>query len=72
MCSFISFLSFLQDSKQSQDIIQIRHYQQQNQDTETDKLGTLHELIAWLATGNNLIQQEEDMTAIQCRLRYTE
>ena len=59
----------LQDSKQSQDIIQIRHYQQQNQDTETDKLGTLHELIAWLATGNDLIQQEEDMTAIQCRNR---
>ena len=59
----------LHDSEESQNIVQVGYHQQQDENTETYILGTLHELIARLAASNHLVKEEEHMTTIQCRNR---
>ena len=66
---FVFPTHFLHDSEESQNIVQIGYNQQQDENTETYILGTLHELITWLTTSNYLVKEEEHVTTIQCRNR---
>ena len=66
---FVFPIYLLHDSEESQNIVQVGYHQQQDENTETYILGTFHELIAWLATSNHLVKEEEHMTTIQCRNR---
>lgn len=55
--------------EESQHIIQVGYNEQEEENSETDILGTLHELIARLAACNDFVKEEEHMSAIQCRNR---
>ena len=66
---FVFPIYLLHDSEESQNIVQVGYHQQQDENTETYILGTLHKLITRLSACDNLIKQEEDMTSIQCRNR---
>ena len=63
------YIRHLHQVEESQHIIQVGYYEQEEENSETDILGTLHELIARLATCNDLVKEEEHMSTIQCRNR---
>ncbi len=63
------YIRHLHQVEESQHIIQVGYNEQEEENSETDILGTLHELIARLAACNDFIKEEEHMSAIQCRNR---
>lgn len=69
VCIYYILQRPLHQAEESQYIVQIRHNKQQQEDCESHVLCTLHELIARLTTCNYLVEEEEYMTAIQCRNR---
>ena len=63
------YIRHLHQVEESQHIIQVGYNEQEEENSETDILGTLHELIARLATCNDLVKEEEYMSTIQGRNR---
>lgn len=65
---FVFPTNLLHDSEESQNIVQVGYHQQQDENTETYILGTLHELIARLAASNHLVKEEEHMMSMRLRV----
>ena len=59
------YIRHLHQVEESQHIIQVGYNEQEEENCETDILGTLHELIARLAACNDLVKEEEHMSTIQ-------
>jgi len=53
----------------TKDVIQVGNDHKEDDDSEAKVFCPNHELLAWLATSNHLVKQEQHMTAIERRNR---
>ena len=53
--------------QEAQDIVQIRHHHEQQQNANADILGVYHEVLRRLAASYHLVEQEEHVSAVERR-----